>query len=377
MSGILTAELSAGAWRHNVAAVREFVGPEVALCAVLKADAYGHGLEALLPEMRSGVDWLAVTLPATALKVRALGWRGPVLTFFRAAGSAPRALVESRVEELARADVTVTIAGEADLELLAGIAARIDRPVDAHLKIDTGMSRSGVLPPGAPAWIARLRGRSDVRLTGVYTQIASADSTDLTSARRQLAVFDEALAAAGPTDDLVVHAANSAATLALPESHYDMVRPGLALYGCYPSPEMARPLALEPVLRLCAQLLEVKTVPAGSRTGYGLTHVFEHESRIGLVSVGYADGYPRVLGGKATMRVQGFDVPVCGRVSMDQVVVDLSGAPGCDVGDEVEVISNDPRSPHSLEHLATLADTVPYEISCGLGLRVERRLLDG
>ena len=266
MSGILRAELSAAAWRHNVAAVRELVGPEVALCAVVKANAYGHGLEALLPEMRTGVDWVAVTLPATALKVRELGWRGPVLAFFRAAGSAPRGMVESKVEELARAEVTVTVAGEADLELLAGIAERVGRPVDVHLKVDTGMTRSGVLPAGAPEWISRLRAHSGVRLTGAYTQIAAADSADLESARRQLAVFDEVLASAGGADDLVVHAANSAATLALPESHYDMVRPGLALYGCYPSPEMARPLALQPILRLCAQLLEIKTVPAGSRS---------------------------------------------------------------------------------------------------------------
>ncbi len=377
MSGILRAELSAAAWRHNVAAVRGLIGPDVALCAVVKANAYGHGLEALLPEMRDAVDWLAVTLPATALRVRELGWRGPVLAFFRAAGSAPREMVESKIEELARADVTVTVAGAADLDLLAVTAARVGRPVDVHLKIDTGMTRSGVLPAGAGEWIGRLRGHSGVRLTGVYTQIAAADSADLDSARRQLEVFEEVLSAAGGADGLLVHAANSAATLALPESHYDMVRPGLALYGCYPTPEMARPLPLRPVLRLCAQLLEIKTVAAGSRTGYGLTHTFERESRIGLVSVGYADGYPRILGGRATMRVQGFDVPVCGRVSMDQVVVDLTGAPGCEIGDEVEVISNDPLSPHSLERLAELAGTVPYEISCGLGLRVERRLIAG
>jgi alanine racemase len=154
------------------------------------------------------------------------------------------------------------------------------------------------------------------------------------------------------------------------------VRPGLALYGSYPSPAMERPLALRPILRLTAQLLEVKSVPAGSRSGYGLTHTFVRDSRIGLVAVGYADGYPRALSGRATMSVRGHDVPVCGRVSMDQLVVDLTAVASARVGDEVEVISPDPASAHSLENLARLAGTVPYEIICGLGPRVARHLVD-
>jgi alanine racemase len=284
--------------------------------------------------------------------------------------------VAERVTELARAGVTVTVVGEADVELLEAVARRFGRPLEAHLKVDTGMSRSGVPAAQAAGLMARLRSSPGVRPTGVYTQIASADAPDLASARAQIAAFDGALAAMGDTSDLTVHAANSAATLALPESHRDMVRPGLALYGCYPAPDMERRLDLRPILRVTAQVLELKAVPVGSRTGYGLTHTFARDSRIGLVSVGYADGYPRSLGGRATMRVAAADVPVCGRISMDQVVVDLTAVEGVRVGDAVEVISDDPGSPHSLEHLARLAGTVPYEIACALGPRVERRLVD-
>lgn len=376
MSGILRAELSRAAVQHNIAEIRRAIGPDVELCAVVKADAYGHGLTEMLPCLAPGVDRFAVTLPPAALRVRQLGWKGPVLTFFRAAGFARPDAVADELEELARADVTVTVAGQEDVELLEGTARRLGRPLEAHLKVDTGMSRSGVLASEAPALIARIRSSPGIRLTGIYTQIASADAADLGSARAQLAVFDDTLGAAGDSSSLTIHAANSAATLALPASHRSMVRTGLALYGCYPDPGMKRALDLRPVLRLTAQLLEIKTVAAGSRTGYGLTHTFSRESRIGLVSVGYADGYPRALGDRATMRVRSHDVPVCGLVSMDQVVVDLSAVAGAQLGDEVEVISDDPDSPHSLEHLASLAGTIPYEIVCGLGPRVERRVVE-
>lgn len=375
MSGILRAELSAVSLAHNVDQLRRAIGPGVEICAVVKADAYGHGLEVLFPALAPLVDRLAVTLPPTALTLRRMGWEKPILTFFRAAGCAPREQVLDRVSGLAEAGVTVTVVGETDVELLETVARRVGRPVEAHLKVDTGMSRSGVLAGEAAALMARLRAAPGVRPTGVYTQIASADAVDLAPARAQLEALDRALAAMGDTSDLTIHAANSAATLALPEARLDMVRPGLALYGCYPSPQMERSLDLRPILRLTAQVLEVKTVPAGSRTGYGLTHTFARDSRIGLVSVGYADGYPRSLGGRATMRVDGIDAPVCGRVSMDQVVLDLSDAPAVEVGSTVEVIAADPAAPHSLERLAVKAGTVPYEIACALGPRVERRLV--
>lgn len=376
MSGILSARLSTAAVRHNVGELRRVVGPETEICAVVKANAYGHGLDHMVAALAPQVDGFAVTLASTALEVRALGWQGPILVFFRAAGFAGGGEVADLLEQVARAGVTVTVAGGEDLTLLEAVAPRLGRPIEAHLKVDTGMGRSGVLASAAPALVERLRQSTAVRLTGIYTQIASADSRDLSSARGQGVAFDKVLKAVDGVDELTVHAANSAATATLPELHYDMVRPGLALYGGYPSPEMDRPLDLRPVLRLAARLLEVKSVPAGSHTGYGLTHTFERDSRIGLVSVGYADGYPRALSGRATMGVRGVAVPVCGRVSMDQVVVDLTDVEFAQVGDEVEVIAADPDSPHGLERLAAAAGTVPYEIVCGLGPRVERRLVD-
>jgi alanine racemase len=179
-----------------------------------------------------------------------------------------------------------------------------------------------------------------------------------------------------PRDGLIRHAANSAATIDLPQSHFDMVRPGIALYGYQPSDAMHRKLPLRPALRLVGRLMQTKTLPAGSACGYGLTHTFRRDSVVGLVPIGYGDGYLRCLSNRASVRVAGRDVPVCGRVSMDQIIVDLTDAPAARVGDEAEVISNDPSTPHSVENLARLAGTIPYEITCRLGRRVKRVLVD-
>lgn len=155
-----------------------------------------------------------------------------------------------------------------------------------------------------------------------------------------------------------------------------MVRPGISVYGYQPSDEMHRKVALRPALRLVGRLLLVKDVPAGGRCGYGLTYTFEEPGRIGLVPIGYADGYLRCLSNRSTMRVCGCDVPVRGRVSMDQTIVDLSDVPQARAGDEVEIISSDGASPHSVENLARLAGTIPHEITSPLGRRVRRKKVD-
>ena len=154
-----------------------------------------------------------------------------------------------------------------------------------------------------------------------------------------------------------------------------MIRPGIALYGYQPSDQISTRLPLRPCLRLTGRLMQVKDVPAGSRCGYGLTYRFDRPSRTGLVPVGYGDGYLRSLSNRATMRIRGRDVPIRGRVAMDQIIIDLTDVAGAKVGDEVEIISSDPSAPHSVENLARLAGTIPYEITVRLGRRVRRRLV--
>ncbi|MCK4626226.1 MAG: alanine racemase, partial [Phycisphaerae bacterium] len=204
-----------------------------------------------------------------------------------------------------------------------------------------------------------------------------ADDADKTSTLGQFRRFMRTVDECGGRSGLTLHAANSAATIDLPETHLDMVRTGLALYGYQPGENLRNVLPLKPSLRLTGPLVQIKDVRAGSATGYGLTYTFARDARVGLVPVGYADGYPRSLSNVASMRVRGCDCPVRGRVSMDQTVIEITDVPDAAIGDEVEIISPDPSAPNNASNLARLAGTIPYEILSRLGTnRIKRVIVD-
>lgn len=375
MESYLRAEVSASAVQHNCSLIRRRLTPGTKLCAVVKANCYGHGLTTLLGVLSDEADWLAVTTPEEAIQVRRLGYERPVLMFFSACAQRDRRDLREALAELIAQRVALTVVAASEAASVAEAARTAGATAEVHVKIDTGMGRSGCRPEEAPALVEQVRREKALRLGGLYTHLATADEADKSFARQQLRRFLDAVEACGGRSGLILHAANSAATIDLPETHLDMVRPGIALYGCQPSDEMANRLPLRPALRLTARLMQRKTLPAGSRCGYGLTHAFDRDTPVGLVPVGYADGYLRNLSNRATMGIRGRNVPIRGRVSMDQVIVDLTDAPDAQVGDEVEIISNDPGAPHSAENLARLAGTIPYEITCRLGHRARRVLI--
>ncbi len=262
------------------------------------------------------------------------------------------------------------------MDLVSTAAAELGTTARVHVKINTGMGRSGIAPDEAPGLIGAIRRAAAIELTGLYTHFATADEADKSATRQQLARLLEVADICDATS-LTLHAANSAALIDLPETHLAMARPGIACYGIAPSDDIHRRLPLRPVLRLQARLMQTRLVPAGSQCGYGLTHTFDRDSRVGLVPVGYGDGYLRSLSNRgAVMRVGGVRVGVCGRISMDQVILDLTDAPHVQPGDVVEIISDQPDDPHSMENLARLAGTIPYELTCRLGQRVRRVLVE-
>lgn len=372
----LTAEISASAVSANLAALRGLLPPGTGLCAVVKADCYGHGLELLLGAIGRAADCLAVATAREAIELRRMGYERPILMFFPPGACAEGQELREALGELISRQVTLTLVSPEDVDAVAAAAGRLGAEAEVHVKIDTGMSRGGVLPGAAPELIEKLRSQEAVKLTGLYTHFAAADEADKTFTHQQLQRFMDTVGACGGRAGLTLHAANSAATIDLPETHLDMVRPGIAIYGYQPSDQMQTHLPLRPALRLTGRLMQVKDVPAGARCGYGLSYTFRRPGRVGLVPVGYADGYLRCLSNIATMRVGRHDAPIRGRVSMDQVIIDLSDCPEARVGDEVEIISPDPAAPHSAENLARLAGTIPYEITCLLGRCARRVLVD-
>ena len=372
----IQADISRSAVEHNIKVLKERIGPDVKICAVIKSNCYGHGRDLLWPVISEKVDWVAVATPAEALYIREAGYEGPVLVFFSTCTRMGEAGLAETLDELIRKRVTLTVTSRWELDVLTTATRRTDMEAKVHVCIDTGMSRSGIRPERALSLLQEIRLDQSLRFTGIYTHLATADERNKRAAYEQIECFKKVLANCQVGEGIIRHVANSAGTIDLVDSHFTMVRPGIAIYGYQPSSEMHHRLDLKPSLRLTAHIMQIEDVPRGTGCGYGLTHVFDRDSRLGLVPVGYADGYMRSLSNKSVMKVCDHIVPVRGRISMDQTIIDLTDVPDACIGDRVEVISPNPGDPHSLEELANIAGTIPYELMCGLGSRVRRFMVD-
>ncbi|MFQ5425169.1 MAG: alanine racemase [Phycisphaerae bacterium] len=358
---------------HNYRALRACCGPDVRLCAPLKANAYGHGLAIVAPALQAaGADFAAVATLAEALELRQVGWTGAVLVLGAVLAVRDRTERRERIDAILNARLTLTIADEATVATLSALAP--PRPIDVHLKIDTGMGRMGVLPDRACKLAQAIRQVPHLRLAGAYSHFATADFEQLDLVTQQLADFNDAIAAIGDAlpRGAVRHIANSAATLSLPEAHFEMVRPGLALYGYPPAGHLAQGVDLRPILRVVSHLTVVKDLPPGHGVGYGRTFTTSRPTRLGLVPIGYFDGYLRSLSNRAVVTTAVGDAPVIGRVSMDQIAVDLTDLPPLSPGEPVMLINDAPDRPNSLPAIARQIQTIPYEVMTLLGARIQR-----
>lgn len=349
-------------YRANLAALRGYA-PDALQMAVVKANAYGHGMLPMARAARESVDWLGVATPAEALELRAAGDRGPLLCWLTVPG-APFA-------ELVAADVEVTASGVDQLE---AIAAAGDRP-RVQLKVDTGLSRNGAFGPqwdDLVAAAARLQAAGSVEVTGVWSHFASADEPDHPANDQQEAVFRAAvdqLAAAGVEPGLR-HLANSAAGLTRPSSHFDLVRWGIATYGIDPDPAV-RAAGITPVLTARTFLANVKRVPAGASVSYGWRWTADHETTLGLVPVGYGEGIHRTASNRAEVGFAGSRAPVRGTICMDQLVVDLGDRPAR-IGDPVTLFGSGDDGEPTAQDWADAAGTIAYEIVTRLAGRWSR-----
>lgn len=368
------AEIDLAALRHNVGVLRRAAG-SAAVMAVVKADAYGHGLVPCAAAARAGgATWLGVALLGEALALRAAGDTGRILTWLAVPGDA--------FAECIAADVDVSAYNEDMLAEIAGAAAAVGRCARVHLKIDTGLSRGGASTSDWPQLCHRARQleiEGLISVAGVWSHFAYADAPGHATIAAQIAEFDEALvvAAGAGLDPEVRHIANSAATLTLPAAHYDLVRPGIAVYGISPGPEVgsAEELGLRPVMTLAARLVQVKRVAGGRGVSYGHTYTTNRDTTIGLVPVGYADGVPRAASNRGPVFAAGKVRTIAGRVCMDQVLLDVGDDPIA-AGDPV-VFFGDPASGYpTTDQWAEACDTIAYEIVTRVGPRVPRIVVD-
>lgn len=342
--------------------------------AVVKADAYGHGaVPCARAAKEAGAAWLGTALPEEALELRAAGLTGPILSWLHPVGAPWEALITAGVD--------VTAYAQWALEEITAAAQRIGIPARVQLKADTGLGRGGTQPHD---WLelveraAKAEAAGHVKITGVWSHFACADEPGHPSIRAQLDAFTEALAVADHAGlrPEVRHLANSPATLTLPEAHYDLVRPGLALYGLSPLPDVTPAEAgLRPAMTLRARVALVKTVPAGHGVSYGHSYHTAADTALALVPLGYADGLPRNSSNIGEVLVGGRRHRIAGRMAMDQFVVDLGGpaaARGVHAGDEVLVFGPGDRGEPTADDWARATGTLNYEIVTRIGPRVPR-----
>jgi len=370
------AEIDLGAVRHNAAVLAAEVRP-ARLCAVVKAAGYGHGApEVAGAALEGGADWLAVALVEEGRELRAAGVDAPVLVLSEPAPSA--------MDEVVELSLTPTLYTPAGLDAIRSAvrASRISQPFSVHVKVDTGMHRVGAPPPEAVALALEVDASPELDLGGFWTHFAVSDELADPYTSEQVDCFQQALGvlAAGGVRPALRHAANSGGAIWHPDSRFDMVRCGIALYGLSPGADgtSRHPVPLlKPAMALKARVSFVKTVPAGERLSYGLRYRLARDSVVATVPLGYADGVTRSLSATGGMvLIGGQRVPIAGAVTMDQILVDCGPDSGVAVGDEVVLLGRQGTEEITAWEWAGRTGSIAYEVVCGISGRVPRSYLD-
>jgi len=355
------------ALKHNYFQLRDKVSPKAKVMAVVKANAYGHGDIEVAAVLESiGCELFGVAIAEEGERLRRNGIRRPIVVL---GGVYP-----GQIKDIFALDLTPVVFDLATASALNAYAKKSGVVKDIHVKIDTGMGRLGLLPSEIPPFFNELKALKNLRLQALLSHFAEAESEDRDFTVKQLEDFTksvETVKALGFAPDYI-DIANSAAAVAHPSSRPDIVRPGIMLYGSYPTPNLAGEISLKPVMTLKTSILHLKKVPAGFTVSYGRTFTTQRESLIATLPIGYADGMPRALSGKGAVLVRGVRAPIAGRVCMDLTMCDVTNINGVAVGDPVVVIGTQGAETITAEEVAAKSGTISYEIFCNISARVPR-----
>lgn len=354
--------------RHNFEEIKRSLPGSVKVMPVIKADGYGHGALNMAAELVTEADYFAVAIIDEALALRKNGIKTPILLL----GYTSRQYFEAAVEN----DITLTVLSLEDAKVLSRTAQRLGKTAKIHIAIDTGMSRIGFFPTEESAdTVKEIAALDNVLLEGVFTHFSTSDEADKEFTHLQAKRFAQfqIMLTERNVDIAIYHCSNSAAIMQHTDCAFNMVRPGIILYGLNPSDEVPEDvLDLQPVMELESHVAFVKTIKKGDSVSYGRTFTADKDMKIATIPVGYADGYPRLLSNKGRVIIGGEYVPIVGRICMDQFMVDVSDIENVSVGDKVTLIGKQGELFISADEIARHAQTINYEIVCGIGKRVPR-----
>lgn len=357
--------------RNNFDELKKRLAPETKTMAVVKADAYGHGSLEVAKTLENRADYFAVADIAEAVELREGGINTPILIL---SYTSPY-----QYEELIALDLTATVYSFADAEKISSMATKLGKTAKIHIAVDTGMGRVGFKDNEESADVVKSINELDnIFIEGIFSHFACADNADKSSAYEQKNRFDKFLALLDDRNVVIPikHFCNSAAAIDL-DCHYNMVRLGISIYGLFPSDEVNKEgLNLKPAMEIVSHIIHIKDVDEGTPIGYGHTYVSPSKRRIATVCIGYADGYQRAFSNKGVVLIRGKRAPVVGRVCMDQIMIDITGIDGVNVGDYVVIMGKNGDEVLSAEELGELAGSFNYEIICTFMPRVIRTYSD-
>jgi len=353
--------------KGNFRKVKEWVGPDLDVLVAVKADAYGHSSVAVSKALaEEGASMLGVASLEEAIEIQRGGAGVPVLIL------SPSSFLE--IPEIVAEGFRSTVSNMEYARRLSVVARAANREMKVHVEVDTGMGRTGVSHSTAADFIRSVAGLEYVYVEGVFTHFASAEGPDRTFAFEQLNRFNQALEELKKSglEIPLIHAANSASLLGLKESHFNMVRPGLIIYGIYPSKWVKRAIEVKPVMTFKARVAHLNRIHKGETVSYGRTWTAERDSTVAVVSVGYGDGYSRTLSNKGEVLIRGKRVSIVGLVCMDLTMVDVTDCPEVRIGDEAVLMGRSGQEGISASELADLSGTISYDVTCSVGPRVPR-----
>ncbi len=364
------AEINLSNLDYNIKNIIAKVGSEKEVIGVIKADAYGHGSVKVAQVLQeNGVKTFAIATLQEAVTLREAGFTEKIIML----GLTP----DMYADILVKYDITPVVCDFSNAKSISEAAKAEDKVLEGLIAVDTGMGRIGYLPddPEAVEDIRKIAELSNFKITGMFSHMATADALDKSFSKLQeerYIGFYEKLKAAG------IHVpartfANSASIMEIPSVHYDAVRPGIILYGCYPSDEVDRnQLSIKPVMSVKANIVHLKKVEKGFSVGYGRKFIAERESLIATIALGYADGYPRPYSSQAKVLVNGVTAPIAGNICMDQCMIDVTDVPNVKVGDEVIIMGSDGKNTILADDIARATGTINYEIVCAFGQRLPK-----
>ncbi|BAY17643.1 alanine racemase [Anabaenopsis circularis NIES-21] len=363
-------EIDLDALSHNVQQLKQLLSPRTQLMAVVKADAYGHGAVTVAQTaLQSGASWLGVATVPEGIQLREAGIQAPILIL--GATQTPE-----QIHAIAHWKLQPTLCSPKQALIFSNILEAINygSPVPVHIKLDTGMSRLGTNWQEAAEFVQLVERLPHLTIASVYSHLATADSPDPAIMAEQHSRFKTAIAQIQKIGIKIpsLHLANTAATLADSQLHYDMVRVGLGVYGLAPAPHLKQKIHLKPVLQVKARITQVKTIAAGTGVSYGHQFVADREMRIAVVAIGYADGIPRNLSNKMQVLLRGQRVPQIGAITMDQLMIDISIIPGIQEGEIVTLLGDQGKEQITADDWAAQLNTISWEILCGFKHRLPR-----